>query len=129
MELQANDILKIRFIVRVFDVDRLCSHTRYVTDILPDGKIVYSVYEKGIRKPVEKHTYNNVLPDDYRQLCIQINECIEKADTLNCYVNDTSTEVIIYRPFSRKEIMDGGYGTQEKDLRSILDRYCVRFQR
>ncbi|MGM9942307.1 MAG: hypothetical protein ACI32N_10035 [Bulleidia sp.] len=129
MEMQANDILRIRFIVWVFDVDRLCSHTRYATEILSDGTIVCSVFEKGVRKPVEKHTYHNASPDDYRKLCAEINEWIEKADTLNTYVNDTCAQVMIYRPFSRKEIMDGGYGTQEKDMVSILNQYCIRFRR
>ena len=48
---------------------------------------------------------------------------------LNQYVDDTSIEVTLYRPFGRKEVMDGGYGTEDEDLRRILYRYITGFIR
>ena len=120
MKSVANDIKKIRFTKSVFDVDALCTHTRYVYDLLPNGDIISSIREKGIRKPVEKKTYHLASSEDYKELCEKINECIEKADTLNQYVDDTSFEVTLYRQFGRKEIMDGGYGAEDEDLRRIL---------
>ena len=129
MKSVANDIKKIRFTNSVFDVDALCTHTRYVYDLLPNGDIISSIREKGIRKPVEKKTYHLASSEDYKELCEKINECIEKADTLNQYVDDTSIEVTLYRQFGRKEIMDGGYGAEDEDLRRILYRYITGFMR
>ena len=129
MKSVANDIKKIRFTKSVFDVDALCTHTRYVYDLLPNGDIISSIREKGIRKPVEKKTYHLASSEDYKELCEKINECIEKADTLNKYVDDTSIEVTLYRQFGRKEIMDGGYGAEDEDLRRILYRYITGFMR
>ena len=105
MKSVAKDIQKIRFTKSVFDVDALCTHKRYVYELLPNGDIISSIREKGIRRPVEK------------------------ADSLNQYVDDTSIEVTLYRPFGRKEIMDGGYGTEDEDLRRILYRYITGFIR
>ena len=127
MKSVAKGIQKIRFTKSVFDVDALCIHTRYVYEILPDGEIIYSIKEKGIRKAVERYSYHNATINDYTELCKRINACIEKADTLNEYTNDTGTEVILYRPFSRKEIMDGGYGREDEDLRRIVFHYIYRF--
>ena len=129
MKSVANDIKKIRFTKSVFDVDALCTHTRYVYDLLPNGDIISSIREKGIRKPVEKKTYHLASSEDYKELCEKINECIEKADTLNQYVDDTSIEVTLYRQFGRKEIMDGGYGAEDEDLRRILYRCITGFIR
>ena len=129
MKSVANDIKKIRFTKSVFDVEALCTHTRYVYDLLPNGDIISSIREKGIRKPVEKKTYHLASSEDYKELCEKINECIEKADTLNQYVDDTSIEVTLYRQFGRKEIMDGGYGAEDEDLRRILYRYITGFMR
>ena len=129
MKSVANDIKKIRFTKSVFDVDALCTHTRYVYDLLPNGDIISSIREKGIRKPVEKKTYHLASSEDYKELCEKINECIEKADTLNQYVDDTSIEVTLYRQFGRTEIMDGGYGAEDEDLRRILYRYITGFMR
>ena len=82
-----------------------------------------------MRRPVEKKTYHIASPEDYKELCEKINECIEKADSLNQYIDDTSIEVTLYRQFGRKEIMDGGYGTEDEDLRRILYRYITGFIR
>ena len=129
MKSVAKDIQKIRFTKSVFDVDALCTHKRYVYELLPNGDIISSIREKGIRRPVEKKTYHIASSEDYKKLCEKINECIEKADSLNQYIDDTSIEIILYRPFGRKEIMDGGYGTEDEDLRRILYRYITGFIR
>lgn len=129
MKSVTTDIQKIRFTKSVFDVDALCTHTRYVYELLPNCDIISSIREKGIRRPVEKKTYRIASSEDYKELCEKINECIEKADSLNQYVDDTSIEVTLYRPFGRKEVMDGGYGTEDEDLRRILYRYITGFMR
>lgn len=84
MKSVTKDIQKIRFTKSVFDVDALCTHTRYVYELLPNGNIISSIREKGIRRPVEKKTYHIASSEDYKELCEKINGCIEKADSVNC---------------------------------------------
>ena len=57
--------------------------------------ILNPIREKGIRRPVEKKTYHIASSEDYKELCEKINECIEKADSLNQYIDDTSIEIIL----------------------------------
>ena len=120
---KANDIIKIRYTISLFDVAAMRSHTRYVYELYPDGKVSFAHYERGNRKPEatdEKHTAS---ASDFMQLVADLNACIETADRDEMYVDDTGAEAIIYRPFGRTDTMDRGYGNGEIDVGQLISNY------
>lgn len=121
--MKATDILRIRYTLRVFDIGALCSHSRYVYDILPGGEVRYFYYEKGNSKAIEKHVTHTATEADFKKLCDEINDCMIKADNDNLYVDDCTAEIKITRPFGRVEILDRGYGNKKTDVGSIVSRY------
>lgn len=117
------DILKIRYVIRIFDLDAMCSHGRYVYELFPDGKVTHAHYEKGTRKPKEKGETHQATKDDYQKLCAELNACIASADRQNWYVDDCDAEVKIYHAFGRIETMDRGYGNEGTDVGQLLTEY------
>ena len=118
-----SDIIKIRYTISLFDVAAMRSHTRYVYELYPDGKVSFTHYEKGNRKPKatdEKHTATAI---DFMQLSADLNACIETADRDEMYVDDTSAEAIIYRPFGRTDTMNRGYGNGKTDIGQLISNY------
>lgn len=120
---KANDILKIRYVVSPFDIEAMCSHSRYVYELFPDGKVTYGHYEKGNRKAVDTTESTKATAEDYAKLCDELNACIEAADRQEWYVDDCAAEVKIYRPFGRTDTMDRGYGNGDTDVSQIISKY------
>lgn len=121
--MKPTDILKRRYTIRPFDVEVMCSHSRRVYELFPDGKIRYSIFEKGNSKPIKKQENHTASLEDYIDLCTKINDCIDAADTVNQYVDDCSVDVKLYRSFGRVDTMDRGYGNSNTDLGEIITRY------
>lgn len=115
--------LKVRYTISTFDVDAMCSHSRRTYELFPDGKIVCSHYEKGIRKAIEKYESHNATADDFQKLCDELDECMNTADRQEWYVDDCSAEVKIYRQYGRVDTMDRGYGNAETDIGRIITNY------
>ena len=84
-ESRAEDILKIRYVIRPFDVETMSCHTRDVYELYPDGKVTYSLYEKGERKPRRKTETHTASGEDYRALCRELNACIASARPYGVY--------------------------------------------
>ena len=120
---RATDILKIRYAISTFDVDAMCSHSRYVYELYPDGKVTYGHYEKETSKAIEKDETHRATAEDFTRLCADLNACIESADRQQFYVDDTGAEVKIYRPFGRVDTMDRGYGNADTDVGQIITNY------
>ena len=120
---KATDILKIRYAISTFDVDAMCSHSRYVYELYPDGKVTYDHYEKGTRKAVAKDESHQATADDYQKLCAELNACVASADRQEWYVDDCSAEVKIYRAFGRVDTMDRGYGNADTDVGQLITKY------
>ena len=119
----ATDILKIRYAINTFDVETMRSHSRYVYELYPDGKVTYCHYEKGIRTAIDKNETHQATADDYRQLCAELNACIASADRLEMYIDDCSADVKIYRAFGRIDTMDRGYGNADTDVGQLITKY------
>ena len=119
----ATDILKIRYAVSPFDLETMSSHSRYVYELFPDGKVSYTHYERGNRTPLATSISSKASPGEYSRLCDNLNSCIATADRQNWYVDDCSATVKIYRPFMRTDTIDRGYGNSETDVGSLIDRY------
>ena len=120
---KVTDILKIRYAISTFDVDAMCSHSRYVYELYPDGKVTYGHYEKGTRKAVDKDASHQATADDYQKLCAELNACVASADRQEWYVDDCSAEVKIYRAFGRVDTMDRGYGNADTDVGQLITKY------
>ena len=120
---KATDILKIRYAISTFDVDAMCSHSRYVYELYPDGKVTYGHYEKGTRKAVDKDESHQATANDYQKLCAELNACVASADRQEWYVDDCSAEVKIYRAFGRVDTMDRGYGNADTDVGQLIAKY------
>ena len=120
---KATDILKIRYAISTFDVDAMCSHSRYVYELYPDGKVTYGHYEKRTRKAVDKDESHQATADDYQKLCAELNACVTSADRQEWYVDDCSAEVKIYRAFGRVDTMDRGYGNADTDVGQLITKY------
>ena len=120
---KATDILKIRYAISTFDVDAMCSHSRYVYELYPDGKVTYGHYKKGTRKAVDKDESHQATADDYQRLCAELNACVASADRQEWYVDDCSAEVKIYRAFGRVDTMDRGYGNADTDVGQLIAKY------
>ena len=90
---KANDIIKIRYTISLFDVAAMRSHTRYVYELYPDGKVSFAHYERGNRKPEatdEKHTAS---ASDFMQLVADLNACIETADRDEMYEDEDDEDL------------------------------------
>ena len=120
---KVTNILKIRYVIRTFDLDAMRSHSRYVYELFPDGKVTYGHYEKGTRKPEEKRETHQATKNDYQKLCAALNACIASADRQNRYVDDCAAEVKIHRAFGRVETMDRGYGNEGTDVGQLITEY------
>ena len=101
----------------------MCSHSRYVYELFPDGKVAYGHYEKGSRSAVASSESTKATADAFAKLCDEINACIATADRQKRYVDDCSAEVKIYRQFGRTETMDRGYGNDDTDVGRIISTY------
>lgn len=117
------NILKIRYVIRTFDLDVMCSHSRYVYELFPDGKVTYGHYEKGTRKPEEMRETHQATKDDYQKLCAELNACVASADRQNWYVDDCTAKVKIYHAFGHVETMDRGYGNEGTDVGQLITEY------
>ena len=120
---KANDIIKIRYTISLFDVASLRAHTRYVYELYPDGKVSFAHYEKGIRKPEATDEKRTASASDFMQLSAELSACIETADRVEMYDDDTGAEAIIYRPFGRIDTMGRGYGNSETNIGQLLSKY------
>lgn len=122
---RATDILKIRYAISTFGVDAMCSHSRYVHELFPNGKVTYGHYEKGTRKAIEKDKTRRATAEDFTKLCAELNACIESADRQQMYMDDTGAEVKLYRPFGRVNTMDHGCGNAGTDVGRIITKNYI----
>ena len=58
--------------------------------------------------------------------CVQIEACIEFADRLDFYVDDSSEELKIYRKFGRVQIVDRGLGNRDVHIGEIMHEFLDR---
>lgn len=119
-----NDILKIRYTVTAFDYIQMQANSiRHVYELFPDGKVTYACFERGSRKAIRKSESHSASADDYRKLCEALNACIDSADRMEQYIDDSSAEVTIFRPFGRIDTMDRGYGNTNTDVGTLIAGY------
>ena len=120
------DIEKLVYKKEFFDLSMMKIGSKLITTITDDGVIVVKEYRFGSRKAHSvKKAYCSLTA--FEALCKSINECIETADRLDFYVDDSSEELKIYHKFGRDQIMDRGLGHENSNIGSIMHAFLERY--
>ena len=105
-----------------FDTSTMRWGARVITTITGDGTIVRKEYAPGSRKAhlVQK---GKCSAEEYTALCARIEKCIEFADRLDFYVDDSSEELKIYHKYGRVQIIDRGLGNEDIHINEIMHKF------
>ena len=109
-----------------FDIERMRPGAKQVTTITDDGQIVVKEYAPGSRKAhiVKKAecTFRA-----YTTLCEQIISCIEDADRLDAYCDDSSVELTIHHRYGRTQTMDRGLGNEHIHIGEVMSSFLADY--
>lgn len=105
-----------------FDISAMKMGAKLITTITDDGVIVVKEYRVGSRKAHSVQKAQCSLTA-FETLCNSIEECIETADRLDFYVDDSSEELKVYHKFGRVQIMDRGLGNEDRNIGSIMHAF------
>lgn len=120
------DIEKLVYKRELFDLSVMKIGSKLITTITDDGVIVVKEYRFGSRKAQSiKKIYCSLTA--FETLCKSINECIETADRLDFYVDDSSEELKIYHKFGRVQTMDRGLGHENSSIGSIMHAFLEEY--
>ena len=118
-KLENTTIIKLVYKRDFFDISVMKPGARFVTTILNDGTVIFKEYSPGSRKAKSVYKGKQSV-EDYKTLCAKIETCIELADRLDFYVDDSSEELKIYHEFGRVQIMDRGLGNEDVHIGEIM---------
>ena len=116
---ESTTIIKLVYKREFFDVSVMKPGGRLVTTILNDGTVIFKEYDPGSRK-VQSVRKGKRSVEDYKTLCAKLENCIESADRLDFYVDDSSEELKIYHKFGRVQIVDRGLGNENVHVGEIM---------
>ena len=120
-----NTILKLVYKRDFFDISVMKPGGRVVTTIMNDGKVTFKEYNPGCRKA--HSVYTGICSHGaFDALCTRIEECIEFADRLDFYCDDSSEELKIYHEYGRVQTMDRGLGDEETHIGEIMHEFFER---
>ena len=115
-------IIKLVYKREFFDMSLMKPGRRLVTTILNDGTVIFKEYSPGSRKAESVYKGKRSV-DDCKTLYAKIETCIELADRLDFYVDDSSEELKIYHEFGRVQIMDRGLGDEDVHIGEIMHEF------
>lgn len=115
-------IIKLVYKREFFDTIVMKPGGRLVNTILNDGTVIFKEYSPGCRKAQLAYKGKRSV-DDYKALCAKLETCIELADRLDFYVNDSSEELKIYHKFGRVQIVDRGLGNEDVHIGDIMHEF------
>ena len=117
-----NTILKLVYKRDFFDISVMKPGGRVVTTIMNDGKVTFKEYNPGSRKV--HSVYTGICSHGaFDALCTRIEECIEFADRLDFYCDDSSEELKIYHEYGRVQTMDRGLGYEDIHIGEIMHEF------
>ena len=119
---ESTTIIKLVYKREFFDVSVMKPGGRLVTTILNDGTVIFKEYDPGSRK-VQSVRKGKRSVEDYKTLCAKLENCIESADRLDFYVDDSSEELKIYHKFGRVQIVDRGLGNENVHIGEIMHEF------
>ncbi len=121
-----NDVLKLEYRRDYFDVTEMKPGAREIFVVVNDGSIVKRYYKPGSRK-VHSVCKANCDPEAFKTLCQRISECIELANQLDFYVDDSSEELRIYHKYGRTQTMDRGLGNGNVHIGEIMNEFLRNY--
>lgn len=109
-----------------FDIEQMRPGAKQVTTITDDGQIVVKEYAPGSRKAhaVKKAECTT---QAYATLCEQIISCIEEADRLDAYCDDSSVELTIHHRYGRTQTMDRGLGNEQIHIGEVMNSFLSHY--
>ena len=115
-------IIKLVYKREFFDISAMKPGGKLVTTITNDGVVTFKEYTPGSRK-VQSTYKGKCFVEEYESLCSKIESCIENADRLDFYVDDSSEELKIYHRFGRIQIVDRGLGSEDAHIGEIMREF------
>ena len=119
---ESTTIIKLVYKREFFDMSVMKPGGRLVTTILNDGTVIFKEYDPGSRK-VQSARKGKRSVEDYKTLCAKLENCIESADRLDFYIDDSSEELKIYHTFGRVQIVDRGLGNENVHIGEIMHEF------
>ena len=119
-------IEKLEYRRRFFDISEMRDGARKTTVIVKDGTIVSKEYKVASRK-VDSVQRTKCSEEAFKQLCDEIELCIESADRLDFYVDDTSEELKIFYKYGRVQIVDRGLGNGDTHIGAIVNNFLAKY--
>ncbi len=117
-------IEKLEYKRRFFDVATMRDGARITTVIMKDGTIISKEYGVASRK-VDSIQNAKCTEEEFKQLCDDIELCIESADRLDFYVDDSSEELRIFYQYGRIQIVDRGLGSEGCHIGGIINNFLI----
>ena len=121
---ESTTIIKLVYKREFFDVSVMKPGGRLVTTILNDGTVIFKEYRAKSQK-VQAVYKGKRSVEDYRILCAKIEDCIEFADRLDFYVDDSLEKLKIYHKFGRMQIVDRGLGNEDVHIGEIMHEFLT----
>ena len=119
-------VLKLVYKRRYFDLETRRVGCREVTTISCDGRIEQRLYKYGSRKVQEMRTATCPLAA-FAQLCDALERCIQEADCLDIWADDTSAELEIHHPFGRVQTVDRAMGSANASIGGIICGFFAEY--
>ena len=118
-------VLKLVYKREFFDFSVMKPGGRLVVTVNNDGRIVFKEYSPESRKAQSIYKAKCSL-EEYEMLCAKIKECIETADQLDSYCDNSSEQLKIYHQLGRIQIVDRGLGNGEVYIKDIMREFLDR---
>ena len=118
-------IEKLEYRRRFFDIFEMRDGARKNTIITNDGAITSKEYKVASRK-VDSVQRTKCSVEEFMQLCDEIELCIESADRLDFYVDDTNEELKIFYKYGRVQIVDRGLGNGDTHIGAIVNNFLSK---
>lgn len=122
-----NEVEKLRYAVSYFDIKQMKPGARKIYDFFPDGRIIVKEYEPGSRKQKSNRSFQ-ISPIEFVQMYENIKRCIDNAERLEQYVDDSDATLTIFHSFGRSESMQRGLGTRDETVGTIITDCLNRFE-
>ena len=121
-----DSIVKLVYKRDFFDITQMRCGAKQITTITDDGTIVEKEYAPGSRKAhaVKK---TECPGEAFRALCERLVDCIETADSLEGYCDDSSEELAIYHKFGRIQTMDRGLGNEAVRIGDVMNSFLENY--
>lgn len=119
-------IVKLVYRRDYFDVATMSPGAKDIITITSGGLITEKAYGPRSRKA---HSVKKAecTAQEFTSLCERLVECIETADRLDGYCDDSSEELTIYHQYGRIQTMDRGLGNENIHIGEVMNRFLEKY--